>query len=254
MVSDDSTLQSGGQGSFLSRGAAEALNGVVEFLRTIVEWAGKISSLLFVPLVLFTVFDVILRKTGKFQIDIIEAAGPFGVMFQSTLLQEMQWHVHTALFAMVLGYGYINNTHVRVDLVRESLAFRKKAWTEMIGCTIFLIPFSLVLIYFATIFAYDSWEIGEVSASLVGLSNRWIIKSILVIGLVVALLAGIAVWLQTFVTLFGPRDLRFPLMTLEWPEEEGDRMEGKERLKVDLDKSIDEELEEKTKSVLSGKS
>ena len=39
-------------------------------------------------------------------------------------------------------------------------------------------------------------------------------------GLCVAALAGIAVWLQTVLVLFGPPELRFQLMTLEWPGEE----------------------------------
>ena len=37
--------------------------------------------------------------------------------------------------------------------------------------------------------------------------------------------------------LFGPRDVRFPLMTIEWPEETGTKIEGKERL--DLAKAED---------------
>ena len=36
--------------------------------------------------------------------------------FESTMLQELEWHFHAALFALVLGYGMIYNTHVRVDL------------------------------------------------------------------------------------------------------------------------------------------
>jgi hypothetical protein len=73
--------------------------------------------------------------------------------------------------------------------------------------------------YFATIFAWDSFLVMEKSASTVGLSYRFIIKSVLVGGLLVAFLAGIAVWLQTLVVLFGPKELRFKLMTLEWPED-----------------------------------
>jgi TRAP-type mannitol/chloroaromatic compound transport system permease small subunit len=59
----------------------------------------------------------------------------------------------------------------------------------------------------------------EKSASTVGLSYRWVIKSVLVLGLFVAMLGGIAVWLQTVLVLFGPKEIRFKLMTLEWPEE-----------------------------------
>ena len=59
------------------------------------------------------------------------------------------------------------------------------------------------------------------------------IKSVLVIGLVVALLAGIAVWLQVAIALFGPKHWRFDLMTIEWPEETGASVEGKERMELE---------------------
>jgi hypothetical protein len=33
--------------------------------------------------------------------------------------------------------------------------------------------------------------------------------------------------------LWGPQNIRFPLMTLDWPEEEGEKIEGKERIKLE---------------------
>ena len=205
-----------------------------ESLRRLVDVIGRFGSWFVVPLVLITVFDLGLRKTGGFQIWLVENISP---LFGSTLLQELQWHSHTVMFTLVLGYGYIWNTHVRVDLVRENLAFSKKAWLEFLGLTFFLIPYLFVLCYFAAVYAYDSWAIGEVSASLVGLSHRWIIKSVLVAGIIVSIVAGVAVWLQVAIALFGPRHHRFPLMTLDWPEATDVAVEGKERL--DLDKAVD---------------
>ena len=120
---------------------------------------------------------------------------------------------------MVLGYGYVVNSHVRVDLIRENVSFRKQAWIEFLGCTVFMIPYCLVVIFFAVWFTYESYLTNEISASLVGLSHRWLIKSVLVIGLILAALSGIAVWIETALVLFGPQDLRFQLMTLEWPED-----------------------------------
>jgi TRAP-type mannitol/chloroaromatic compound transport system permease small subunit len=205
-----------------------------ERLRRLVDAIGRFGSWFIVPLVLITVFDLGIRKTGVIQVWLVENVSAY---FGSTLLQELEWHSHTVLFTLVLGYGYIWNTHVRVDLVRENLAFRKKAWLEFIGLTIFLIPYCIVVVYFAIVYAYDSWAIDEISASLVGLSHRWIIKSVLAFGLIMAVVAGVSVWLQVAIALFGPRDVRFPLMTLEWPEESGTKIEGKERL--DLDKAED---------------
>jgi len=42
------------------------------------------------------------------------------------------------------------------------------------------------------------------------------------------------------VVLFGPKHWRYPLMTLDWPEEAGRAVEGKERL--DLEK-VDDQLQ-----------
>jgi TRAP-type mannitol/chloroaromatic compound transport system permease small subunit len=199
-------------------------------LRSFVDFVGRWASWLFVPLIIITVFDVAARKLVWIQIWLVDN---FGRIFESTLLQELEWHVHTALFALVLGYGYIWNTHVRVDLVRENLSLRKKAWLELMGLSCFMIPYCMVVIWFASIYAYDSWAIHEISASQVGLSHRWIIKSILVVGLIVAALSGVAVWLQAAIVLWGPQNIRFPLMTLEWPEEAGTKIEGKERIELD---------------------
>jgi TRAP-type mannitol/chloroaromatic compound transport system permease small subunit len=209
---------------------------VSDALRSFVDFVGRWAAWLIIPLVVITVFDVTARKIVWIQIWLVENLGR---IFESTLLQELEWHVHTALFALVLGYGYIWNTHVRVDLIRENLAFRKKAWLEFLGLTFFMIPYCLTVIWFAWIYAHDSFVINEISASQVGLSHRWIIKSVLVLGLIVAALSGIAVWLQVAIVLWGPQNIRFPLMTLDWPEEEGEKLEGKERIKL-------EELEQAT--------
>ena len=205
-----------------------------ERLRRIVDLVGRFGSWFILPLVLITTFDMALRKTGEVQIWMIENISQY---FGSTMLQEMEWHSHTILFTLVLGYGYIWNTHVRVDLVRETLAFKKKVWLEFLGLSIFYIPFCCILLYFAAVYSYDAFMINEASASLVGLSHRWAIKAFLVAGVLVAIIAGLSVWFQIAMIIFGPPNLRYPLMTVEWPEDTGSMVEGKERL--DLEKAED---------------
>lgn len=213
---------------------------VSEGLRRIVDRVGRLAAWAIVPLVIITCIDVIIRKLTWRNDD---GGMIFGVqfwlvnnvseMFGSTLLQETQWHLHTILFTMVLAYGYIYNTHVRVDLVRETLAFRKQAWIEFIGITIFLIPFCAILTYFAVDYAFTSYLQGEISASQVGLPFRFAIKSVLAIGLILMMMAGFAVWLQAFMALYGDPSKRYNLMTLEWPEEAGTMIEGKKRIELE---------------------
>ena len=211
---------------------------LAERMRRVVDVVGHWGSWLSLPVVIVTCMDVIARKvkyvddagnTHSLQLWMKANIGP---VFESTVLQEMEWHFHAALFALVLGYGVIYNTHVRIDLIRENLAFRKKAWLEFAGLTFFMLPFCALVIWFAYDYVLASYAVQEGSVSTVGLPYRWLIKSVLVIGLVVALFAGIAAWLQVATILWGPRQLRFNLMTLEWPEEDR-KIEGKTRVKLE---------------------
>lgn len=207
-------------------------------LRRVVDFIGRWGSWLIVPVVVVTTIDVIARKLryvddeGRIHSLQLWMRENVGRVLDSTVLQELEWHFHAALFCLVLGYGVIHNTHVRIDLVRDSLDFRKKAWLEFLGLTFFLIPYCTLVIFFAVDYVHSSFVIGEGSVSTVGLGHRWIIKTVLIIGLAVAVIAGIAAWLQVVTILWGPRGLRFPLMTLDWPESE-QKIEGKTRVKLE---------------------
>ena len=165
----------------------------------------KVAGWAAVALMAITVFDVITRR--------------FFVL-GSTKLQELEWHFHTILFMFALGYAYIKDAHVRIDLVRERLSERAQWWLELLGCLFFLIPYCLLVTYFS----YDFWERsflqGEGSSSATGLPYRWAIKTALPLGFALLGLAGIAVALRKFVELFGPPNLRQTVHEIEEAEVE----------------------------------
>ena len=193
----------------------EGLVNVSEFLRMIVNRVGRAGTWLLVPLVLITMWDVVARKLVWIQIYMV---ANFGSFFESTLMQEMEWHLHTAVFCLVLGYGYTHNRHVRVDFLREDFTFKSKAKVEFYGNIFFMLPFTLVCIYFAIIYMIDSYQINEVSASLVGLSQRWIIKTYLPIGFMTLFVAGLAVMIQLIAVIWGDNKKKLDLIALEYDE------------------------------------
>ena len=207
-------------------------------IRRVVDFIGGWASWLSLPVVIVTCIDVIVRKLkyvdaeGNTHSLQLWARANVGPVFESVILQELEWHFHAALFALVLGYGLIYNSHVRIDLIRENLDFRKKAWLEFAGLTFLMLPFCALVIWFAYDYVLASYAVQEGSVSTVGLPYRWMIKSVLMLGLVVAFLAGVAAWLQVVTILWGSGHLRFPLMTLEWPEEER-KIEGKARVRLE---------------------
>ena len=193
----------------------EGLVNVSEFLRMVVNRVGRAGTWLLVPLVLITMWDVVARKLVWIQIYMV---ANFGSFFESTLMQEMEWHLHTAVFCLVLGYGYTHNRHVRVDFLREDFTFKSKAKVEFYGNIFFMLPFTLVCIYFAIIYMIDSYQINEVSASLVGLSQRWIIKTYLPIGFMTLFVAGLAVMIQLIAVIWGDNKKKLDLIALEYDE------------------------------------
>jgi TRAP-type mannitol/chloroaromatic compound transport system permease small subunit len=214
---------------------------VAGWLRNLVDFIGRCAAWLSIPVVVITCIDVVGRKlayiddeTGRVHSLQLWLSNNIGRFFDSTVLQELEWHFHAALFALVLGYGMIYNTHVRIDLIRDHLEFRRKAWLEFVGLTFFMLPYCALVIWFALDYTMSSFTVSEQSASTVGLTHRWIIKSVLVFGLIVALVSGVAAWLQVATILWGPRELRFPLMTLDWPEEDA-KIEGKTRVRLEDD-------------------
>ena len=152
---------------------------------------------LFIACTVVIVFDVITRKFG-FQ---LPAMG-------STRLQELEWHLHTALFSFWLGTAYTRNAHVRIDIAVIRLAPRKQAWIELAGVLLFALPYCLVAIYFSYDFWHTAWQFNESSDSATGLPWRWIPKGIITAGLVLLLLAVVSVGLRLVVYLWGPTRLR----------------------------------------------
>lgn len=160
------------------------------------EAIARTSGWLFLALVGVIFFDVITRKFG-FQL-------PY---FGSTRLQELEWHLHGMLFLGWLGYCYIRNVHVRIDVATGGLAPRKQAWLEIFGIFVFAVPYCLVAIYYAYGFFETSFIQNEASDAPNGLAYRWIMKFFLFAALVTVLLSVLSVLFRKLVFLFGPPDL-----------------------------------------------
>lgn len=181
----------------------EALIRLSDWIDRVLARVAKIAAWAGVILIAVTIFDIVTRRF---------------LVLGSTKLQEFEWHMHVVLFALVLGYAYIKDSHVRIDLVRETLGERAQWWIELAGALLFLIPYCALVIYFGYDFTVRSFTSNEISASATGLSHRWIIKAVIPIGFGLLACAGITVVLRKIVELFGPPSLRDRVHTVEEAE------------------------------------
>ena len=172
----------------LDNGLPKTLLKISSKLESMLEAIGKIGAWLSLPLIGIIIFDIISRR--------------FFVL-GSTKLQEMEWHLHAALFLLALAYAYLKNSHVRIEVVRESFSTKAKAILEIIGILFFILPYTALIVWFGIDFASRSYALNEVSSALTGLSHRWIIKSFVPMGMAFLWLAGISVLFRNIAYLIG---------------------------------------------------
>lgn len=163
---------------------------------------GKGVSWIVLALIFMIMLDVITRKIDFIKQWSAEITRTYGYSV-SFILQDLEWHVHGILLLLTFGFGYIMNAHVRVDIFRESASRRRQVWIETVGLLVCAIPFLLVMIHFSWTMTHASFVQGEGSESQVGLGWRFIIKSFLITGFTVALMAVLATLFRCFAYLWG---------------------------------------------------
>lgn len=183
-------------------GALLSLAGILDGIS---RGVGKIASWLILPLIFLIMFDVITRKIDYIKEQSADITIEYGFSV-SFILQDLQWHVHGALLLLTFGFGYLLNAHVRVDVFRENISRRKQVWVETCGLVICALPFLALMIWFSWRMASASFLQWEGSESQVGLGWRWIIKSFLIWGFIIALMAALATLFRCLNYLFGDYD------------------------------------------------
>lgn len=179
-----------------------ALLGLADLMDRISRGVGKFASFLILPLIFLIMFDVITRKIDFIKTASAEITIKYGFSV-SFILQDLQWHVHGALLLLTFGFGYLANAHVRVDIFREALDRRRQVWVEFFGILICAVPFLVLMIWFSWVMTSASFSQWEGSESQVGLGWRWIIKSFLMWGFIIALLAALTTLFRCLNYLFG---------------------------------------------------
>ncbi|MGB1297750.1 MAG: TRAP transporter small permease subunit [Psychrobium sp.] len=121
-------------------------------------------------------------------------------------LQELEWHLFACMFLFGIGYSLKENAHVRVDIIYEKLGVKIQALINLLGTLVFLIPISLLIIYYGYEFANEAYQSGERSGDPGGLTHRWIIKGAIPASFCFTVLCGIYVVVEQLIVLTNDED------------------------------------------------
>ena len=126
----------------------------------------------------------------------------------SIAMQELEWHLFATVFLLGVAYTLQTDGHVRVDLFYERLSQRHQAWINLIGNLVFVWPFCSVVTFYGIGFAYDAYQIGEISGDPGGLTQRWLIKGMISFAFICVLLSSLGAVLHAWQQISSPRNRR----------------------------------------------
>jgi TRAP-type mannitol/chloroaromatic compound transport system permease small subunit len=148
---------------------------------------GRLTMWLILATTLISAGNAIVRKTFS---------------TSSNALLEIQWYLFAAVFMLGAGYGFLKNSHVRIDFVSARLSARTRNWIDVGGIVLVLIPFCMICIALSWPMFVQAWDSGEMSGNAGGLI-RWPVYALMPLGFGLLLLQALSELLKRVLFLRG---------------------------------------------------
>ncbi|MEM7353071.1 MAG: TRAP transporter small permease subunit [Acidobacteriota bacterium] len=153
---------------------------------------GRLVGWLTLAMVLIGSFNALARYLGRFM----------GGQLSSNAYLELQWYLFTLVFLLGASYTYRCNAHVRVDLLYGRLSERGKAWIDLVGTVVLLLPFCIFALRSSWPSVRNSWAVREMSSDPGGLA-RYPIKTVILVAFALLILQGISQVIKQLAILRG---------------------------------------------------
>ena len=153
----------------------------------ITTWIGKLTMWLILATTLISAGNAIVRKI-------------FNV--SSNGLLEIQWYLFAAVFLMGAGYGFLKNSHVRIDFIATKLTARTRNWIDVIGIIAVLFPFCMLSIVLSWPLFTNALATSEMSQNAGGLI-RWPAYGLIPLGFSLLALQGLSELIKRIAFLRG---------------------------------------------------
>lgn len=141
------------------------------------ELIGKSIAWLLLLMVMITFANVVLR---------------YGFNFGLIALQESVIYLHAFVFMLAIAYTYKHDAHVRVDVFYAHFSETIKAWVDILGTLLLLLPFCFYLSYASWQYTQNSWLLLESSSEAGGLPLVFVLKTLIPLMPLLLALQGVA--------------------------------------------------------------
>lgn len=122
-------------------------------------------------------------------------------------MQDLYPWLNGVMFTAVAAYALYHNDHVRVDIFYRPATNLKKAWMDLIGVLVFLLPYAVIVWIYCLPFVRRSWGLREGSANPGGAEGLFIVKGFILVFAVLLALQGLAMLIRSILIIAGREDL-----------------------------------------------
>lgn len=147
----------------------------------VVNGMGTVLTVALLLMVLNVAYDVMMRYLFR---------------ASSVGMQEMEWHLFGVIILFGVGVALQHEAHVRVDFLYDRMQPKTKAYINIFGTLLFLMPLSLLILSGSFGFVHDAYVMNEISEDPGGLPYRWIIKGMIPLSFAFLLFAATGYILQ----------------------------------------------------------
>ena len=130
-------------------------------------------------------------------------------------LQESYIWLHGIVFMAAAGYTLLHGGHVRVDIFYRTASARFKAWVDLLGSLLLLLPMVGVVGWYSWGFVLRSWSRLEGSAEAGGLPGLYLLKSMLIVFVGLLAIQGLSLAGRALLVLAGREALLPPAANRE---------------------------------------
>ncbi|WP_133512301.1 TRAP transporter small permease subunit [Candidatus Thiosymbion oneisti] len=176
-------------------GNGVTLRSLVAALEAVADRTGRLVSWLSFFMVLIAFLVVVLRYV--FDLGWIA-------------MQESVTYMHAALFTLGAAYTLRRNGHVRVDIFYQKLSRRGRAWVDLLGTLLLLIPVCIFIAWVGWDYVRKSWEVMEGSREAGGIPAVYLLKTLMIVMPALVLIQGLAWILRTGFFLAGVQGIPPP--------------------------------------------
>jgi TRAP-type mannitol/chloroaromatic compound transport system permease small subunit len=155
------------------------------------EWFGKLAGWLCSVLVALICADVLAKSLFN---------------YSNVAIFEAEWHIFSLIFLLGAAYTLKHDRHVRVDLFYSKMSKKGKAWIDLIGVLVFLLPFSILVIDKSLLYTKTSFLMHESSPDPGGLPARFMLKGLIIVSFVLLILQGISMAFEALMIILKKQE------------------------------------------------